>query len=139
MIGFADKLHIAVFYAVVDHLDKMPRAVLRLSIGSKDCRLLWRLCFGKWVSHVPTLSKSRRHHGRAFNAPSSPPETPVPINKSPLLSKYCVLLLYRGNESFPVNNYVAFFQIRQKVFYHFVHRLARPNHKHNLSRFLHFG
>ena len=70
-------------------------------------------------------------------APSSPPETPVPMNKNPLPSRY--LARRRGvleERIAAVNNNVALFQMRQDLPDQVVHRLAGFDHEHDAARAL---
>ena len=89
-IRLADELHVAVFDAVVDHLDVMARARLRRSIRSTECppsARPWRrwpersvLICGQAALVPPGMMLG------PLSAPSSPPETPVPTYSSPLAS-----------------------------------------------------
>ncbi len=85
LIGFADQLHVAVFDPVVDHLDVVPRtfeadpvaaggAVVDLGGDRLKDRLDVR----------PGVGVAAGHDRRPLEAPSSPPETPVPMNWRPL-------------------------------------------------------
>ena len=84
-IGFADELHVAVFDAVVDHLDEMAgafgpdpvaagRSILDLGGDRLEDRLDVR----------PRRRVAAGHDRRPLEGPSSPPETPVPMKSSPL-------------------------------------------------------
>ena len=81
VVGLADELHVAVFDAVVDHLHVMAGAVFAHPIAAGRRRPRpWRRCF--WKMSFTCGQAAGEPPGMMlgpWRAPSSPPETPVPM------------------------------------------------------------
>ena len=81
VVGLADELHVAVLDAVVDHLHVMAGAAVRRPNRSRERRpstlaeIAWKIAFtcGHAAGEPPGMMLG------PWRAPSSPPETPVPM------------------------------------------------------------
>ena len=67
LVGFADKLHIAVLYPVVDHLYEMPCTVASNPVAARGSILhLGADGLEDWLDQRPCGRRAARHHGRTL-------------------------------------------------------------------------
>jgi hypothetical protein len=102
VVGFADELHVAVLDAVVDHLDVVACAVFAdpVAAGVPSSTLAamdWKMSLtcGHAAGLPPGMMEGPKR------APSSPPETPVPMKRMPFSARALVRRLESVKSELP--------------------------------------